>query len=130
MKRITQQIGAGVLVLSAFSYIFGRTILRDWITDDVGDWFLWSGAISLFALLWLKTGYVPADLKKAINQLSCLASLLLIVFGIWGLFTRAGQQAYPEMSALIPFYSIVAAIVLLVLLGIFNFIGRREKKQD
>ena len=129
MKRIIQWIGIGVLILSLFSYFFGRTILPGVVTDDVGDWFLWSGATSLFVLLRLKTSYVPADLKKAINQLTCVVIVLLCIFGVWGLFSGAGQQAYPEMSALIPFYSIVTAIALLVLLGVFNFIGRRKKQR-
>jgi uncharacterized membrane protein len=129
MKRIIQWISIGVLVFSVLSYIFGRWFLPGLITDDVGDWFLWSGAISLFGLLWLKMGYLSADVKKNINQLACAIILLLFVFGMWGIFTGGGQRAYPEMSALIPFYSLVAAIALLVLLGIFNFIGRKRRPE-
>ena len=47
-----------------------------------------------------------------------IISLALAIFGYWGLNTQAGYLAFTGMAGLIPFYALVAALIILILTGI------------
>ena len=54
-----------------------------------------------------------------------LASLAGLVFGWWGLETVAGRRQFDEMAGMIPFFTGIASLVLLVVAGILYYIANR-----
>ncbi|GHB68375.1 hypothetical protein GCM10008107_17310 [Psychrosphaera saromensis] len=68
---------------------------------------------------------------KTINTLSVLmllTGLALAIFGYWGLCTKAGNEVYPEMAGLIPFYSLLASLPFLLLAAIGAFVSYRKQR--
>jgi hypothetical protein len=128
MKKVIPQISFGVLLLSTLIYGVGRWALQNPITDDTADWFLWSGGISTLVLLVSKIGGVAISIRKCINAGIACAIIFFSAFGVWGLFSAAGQKQFPEMAGLFPFYALLLAGVLLLLLVIVNLVWRRRLK--
>lgn len=122
MKKIIPQISLGVLLLSALIYMVGRWLVRDPITDDTGDWFLWSGGISAMVLLFATTGRVPLNIRKSINAGAVCGIIFLLALGGWGLLTSAGKNQFPEMAGAIPIYALLLAGLIFLLLVILNVV--------
>ena len=126
MKKVIPQISFSVLLLSALIYGIGRWAVHNPISDDTADWFLWSGGISALVLLFSKVGGVPFNIRTCINAGTTCAIIFLAGFGAWGLFSSAGQKQFPEMAGLFPFYAVLLAGMLLLLLVIVNLVWRRR----
>jgi hypothetical protein len=129
MKNVIPQISFSVLLLSVLIYVVGRWLVRNPISDDAGDWFLWSGGISALFLLFSKTGGVPLNIRKCINAGTASIIVFLGAFGGWGLFSTEGQKQFPEMAGLFPYYALILAGILFLLLVIVNLVWRRKQKQ-
>lgn len=126
MRKIIPQISFSVLLLSALLYVAGRWAIQNPISDDVGDWFLWSGGISALALLFSTIRGLPLSFRNGINMGAFSTIIFLTAFGLWGLFSAEGQKQFPEMAGLFPFYALLLAGVLLLLVVIVNPIWRRR----
>lgn len=127
MKRIIPQISFGVLLLSTLIYGVGRWVVNDPISDDTGDWFLWSGGLAAAALLFTLTKDVPQGLRRGINITSAIGIVFLVILGAWGLLTPAGQLQFPEMAGMIPYLALAVAAALAVVAAIANLIWRQNK---
>ena len=114
MDKILLSLSTGVFLASALIYIFCRWIFSGLISNETGDWFLWSGSISLFIIAWSKS-----KLRDLGPMVLCIGS-----YDIWGLFTKYGQRQYSEMPGLIPFYFLITSIFLLII----NFKRRKSKR--
>ncbi len=128
MKKIISQISFGTLLLSVLIYVTGRWLVQNPMTDDTGDWFLWSGGISTLILVFTAIGGAPLSFKRGFNIGAISAILFLAPFGIWGLFTTHGQKQFPEMSGMLPFFALALAGILILLLVIFNLLWRRKAR--
>lgn len=126
MRKIIPHISFSVLLLSALLYIAGRWAIRNPISDDVGDWFLWSGGISALALLFSTVKGLPLSFRNGVNIGALSTIIFLTAFGLWGLFSAGGQQQFPEMAGLFSFYALILAGILLLLVVIANLIWRRR----
>ncbi len=126
MQKIVPQISFSVLVLSVLIYAIGRWAVQNPLSDDTADWFLWSGGISALVLLFSKTRGVPLNIRKCINAGTASAIIFLAAFGAWGLFSSKGKNQFPEMAGLFPYYALLLAGILLVLLAIINLLWRRK----
>ncbi len=133
MKSTLLQTSFIVFIFSAMIYATGRWIVRNLISDDTGDWFLWSGGVSAMVFIFSKIGEVSAklDVRRGINTAGALVLLFLSAFGGWGLLTESGKMAYEEMAGLIPFYALLLAGGIFILLVIFNLMwGMGSKKRS
>ena len=128
MKKTISQISLGVLLLSILIYVAGRWLVQDPMTDDTGDWFFWSGGLSLSILLLSTIGSISPNIQRGFNAGAISAILLLAPFGSWGLFTAQGQKQFPEMSGMLPYFALVFAGALLILLVVFNLLWRRTRR--
>ena len=45
--------------------------------------------------------------------------LALVLFGLWGVLTQAGQATFPEMDGMIPFFAGVAGVGCLGVAGVW-----------
>ena len=126
MKKMIPQISFSVLLLSVLIYGVGRWAVHNPLSDDTGDWFLWTGGVSALALLFSKVRGVPFNIRKCLNAGTACAIIFLAGFGAWGLFSSAGQKQFPEMAGLFPFYALLLAGILLLLLVIVNLVWRRS----
>ena len=124
MNKIIPQICLSVLLLSALIYAIGRWVVRSPMSDDTADWFLWSGGISAAVLLFLITKGAPLSIRNGINAGSASVIIFLAAFGAWGLLSRAGRNQFPEMAGLFPYYALLLAGLLLVVLVIINLVWR------
>lgn len=125
MKKLLPQISFSVLLISVLIYTVGRWIVRDPITDETGDWFLWSGGISVILLLFVKIRGVPINGRKSINIAAACALLFLLALGGWGLLTSTGKDQFAEMAGAIPIYALLLAGLIFLLLVILNVVWRR-----
>ncbi len=128
MKKLTPQFSFSVLLISALIYIAGRWIIRDPISDDIGDWFLWSGGISAMVLLLTKIGAVPIGIRKGVNASAGCVILFLLALGGWGLLTSAGKNQFQEMAGAIPIYALLLAGLIFLLLVVLNVVWRRTMR--
>jgi hypothetical protein len=126
MKKSIPQISLCVLFLSALIYVAGRWVLQNPMSDDTGDWFLWSGGIAAVVLLFAKIGGVPLDITKRINAGAASIIIFLAAFGAWGLLSAEGRNQFPEMAGLFPFYALLLAGILFLSLVIINLVWRRS----
>lgn len=53
-----------------------------------------------------------------------LLAIVGIVFGLWGLGTRAGRTAFDEMAGMIPGGSLIAGIALLFIVCVIAVVRR------
>jgi hypothetical protein len=127
MKKTITAISLGVLLLSMLIYVTGRWLAHTPMSDDTGDWFLWSGGLSMLIVLFTTISGVSLNIQRGLNAAAIAAILFLVPFGAWGLFTVQGQNQFPEMSGILPFFALVFAGVLLLLLAVFNGLWRRKK---
>ncbi|HTE13644.1 MAG TPA: hypothetical protein VK642_01075 [Burkholderiales bacterium] len=129
MRKIIPQISFIVLLLSVLIYVAGRWAIRNPISDDAGDWLLWSGSISALALLFSIVRGLPLSFRRGVNIGAICTIIFLAAVGTWGLFSTEGQKQFPEMAGLVPYYALMLAGILVLLLGITNLIwskgGRR-----
>jgi hypothetical protein len=100
------------------------------LSDDTGDWFLWSGGISLLVAAASKVNGVPVRIYSIINILVGMMILFSGVIGLWGLFAISGQQEFNGMAAIIPFYSLLASLIRLILLAILNLIWSVKRRRS
>jgi hypothetical protein len=126
MKRLIPHISLWVLLLSASIYVAGRWVIRNLMSDDTGDWFLWSGGISAVVLLYSKMGRVPVNIRACVNAGAASVSIVLAAFGAWGLFSAEGSKQFPEMAGLLPFYALLLAGTLFICVVIINVVWRRS----
>ena len=126
MKKIVPQISFSVFLLSALIYGVGRWVVRNPISDDAGDWFLWSGGIAAAVLLFTLLSGAPFNVRKSINAGTASLVVFLTAFGTWGVFSGAGQNQFPEMAGLFPFYALLLAGLFLVLLVIMNLLWKNS----
>jgi hypothetical protein len=126
MKKMIAPISLVTLLLSVLIYVSGRWMLQDPMTDDTGDWFLWSGGIATLILLLSAIGGVSLHIQRGFNAGAISAILLLVPFEAWGLFTAQGQKQFTEMSGMLPYFALAFAGVLLLLLVVFNLLWRRK----
>ncbi|MEQ1775038.1 MAG: hypothetical protein ABL891_14775 [Burkholderiales bacterium] len=124
MKKIIPQLSLSVLLLSTLIYVVGRWLVQDRMSDDTGDWFLWSGGIATLILLYFITKGMPVNIRQSINIATTTTILFLVAFGAWGLLSTAGQKQFPEMAGLLPFYALILAGILLLSLIIAHLIWR------
>ena len=129
MRKIIPQISLGVLLLSVLIYVAGRWAIRNPISDDVGDWFLWSGGISALALLFSTVKGLPLSFRNGVNIGAIATIIFLAMFGAWGLFSSGGQKQFPEMAGLVPYYALILAGILVLLLGITNWIWSKSGRR-
>lgn len=54
----------------------------------------------------------------------------LLGFSWWGLFTTAGQAAFPEMAGLLPFYAGGLGSTIIVLTGLISAIRRWRQRRN
>jgi hypothetical protein len=95
----------------------------------VADWFLWSGGISVVVLLFVGVTRIPITKRRGLNLVALALSFLLSVFGYWGLFTVEGNKQYEEMAALVPFFALLSAGAVLLVLLIVNLVWIKRKRQ-
>lgn len=64
-----------------------------------------------------------------ITAIACFAaSILLLVFGVWGIFSTPGQHAFDEMAGIVPFAAVLLSPVLaIVALTAWWFARRAER---
>ena len=129
MTRIVAQISFCVLVLSALTYGAGRWLVRNPMSDDTGDGLLWSGGISALVLLFSITQGVSLNIRRSINTGAACIIVFLAAFGAWGLFSSAGQKQFPEMAGLFPYYALLLAGILVLLLAAINLIWRKGSRK-
>jgi hypothetical protein len=127
VKKIIPQISFSVLLLSVLIYGVGRWVVQDPMSDDTGDWFLWSGGIAALVLLCFMTKGVPVNIRRSINIGTATTIIFLVAFGAWGLLSIEGQEQFPEMAGLFPFYVLILSGILLLSLVIANLIWRRSR---
>ena len=65
---------------------------------------------------------------KTASRIICIIAIALITFGYWGAFTRSGNKVYDEMDGFIPFFMLIAGIVLFLAFLILLLIRRRKAK--
>lgn len=127
MNKIILRSSLGVLLLSTLIYVVGRWVVPDAMSDDVADWFLWSGGIAALPLLYAAAKGIPPRFWYGINIASAITITSLVILGAWGLLTEAGQRQFPEMAGMVPFFALALAAALLVLTGIANLIWLKTK---
>jgi hypothetical protein len=123
--KILNLICLVIFSLSICIYLIGRVTVH-YLSDDNGDWFLWSGGISLAVLLWLRLRGVEYGTMRGINITAGAMILFFSCFGAWGIFTEAGRREFPEMSGLIPYYAILFSAAFLIVMIIANLIVKRK----
>lgn len=64
---------------------------------------------------------------KKIAYILIVLALPLVVWGYYGLFTKAGNKQYDEMDGMWPFFGLVGAAVL-VFISIILLIWQRMKR--
>jgi hypothetical protein len=68
---------------------------------------------------------------RALLALAVCVGLALMAWCGWGLFTKSGQAAYPEMAGLIPFYAgIGGAACLILAAGAYGFRCWRRNRNN
>ena len=127
MKKIIRSFSLCVFAISVAVYVISRMIFPYLISDDASDWFLWSGGVSIFILLSSRIPGIQSEIRLLINIVLGLAIFFCIAFALWGLFTTEGRQQYDGMSALIPFYVLLIAGALVIILIVANIIWRRVR---
>jgi hypothetical protein len=125
--KILNLICLVILSLSLSVYLIGRVAIH-YLSDDDGDWFLWSGGISLTMLLWLRLRGVKQGTLRGINIAAGAMILFFGCFGTWGILTEAGRREFPEMTGLIPYYAMLFSAAVLILMIIANLIVKRKIK--
>jgi hypothetical protein len=129
MNKTLHKILLGILLASSITYAIGRFFFPNIITDDVGDWFLMTGAISaLLYVLSLSVVRIPSPTRKTINVVSLASVTILTFFGLWGMFTDSGQDEYPELAALIPFYALLFSGGIFGMVLLFNIVWSLRRK--
>ena len=61
-----------------------------------------------------------------------LPAAALLAFGYWGFFTRAGNTRFDEMDGMIPYFALVAGLVLVCVslaLRVGSFITRKKERK-
>lgn len=68
---------------------------------------------------------------KTISIIILILSLAFGLFGCWGMFTQAGMKEYTEMAGLLPYFALLAGIILfiafLILLLVSTIIKKRRR---
>jgi hypothetical protein len=128
--RALNIISFGILLFSVTIYVGGRVIIEHGMSDDTADWFLWSGGISLVILFCLQVRRVKREavpgIMPGINIGLGVLILFFGTFGLWGIFTAGGRSEFPEMSGLIPFYTLLFSVALLIILIAVNLVLKRK----
>jgi len=66
-----------------------------------------------------------------LTSIACFAtSILLLVFGAWGIFSTSGQHAFDEMAGIVPFAAIVLSPVLAIVALIAWWFARRAERVE
>jgi hypothetical protein len=123
--KILNLICLVIFSLSIGIYLIGRVVVH-YFSDDDGDWFLWSGGISLAVLLWFRLRGVKHGTMRGINVTAGAMIFFFGCFGMWGIFTESGRREFPEMSALIPYYAVLFSAAVLIVVVIANLIVKRK----
>lgn len=55
-------------------------------------------------------------------------SVVCLVFGFWGYFTKTGAGYFDEMSGMIPFFALIFGAGLLIMSGLLWFFVKRRMK--
>ena len=62
---------------------------------------------------------------KLIAAILALLAVIGLIFCWWGLETAAGRRQFDEMAGMIPFFSGVASVVLLIIAAALFYFARR-----
>jgi hypothetical protein len=126
MRKIIISISLVVFAISMIVYVTGCIIFSYLISDDTGDWFLWTGGIALFILLLRARGIQP-EIRLVINILCGCVIFFCTAFGLWGLVTTEGREQFEGMGALVPFYALLTAGGIILMLIVANIIWRGRR---
>ena len=64
-----------------------------------------------------------------ITSIACFAaSILLLVFGAWGIFSTSGQHAFDEMAGIVPFAAVLLSPILAIVALIAWWLPRRAER--
>lgn len=66
---------------------------------------------------------------KAISRILLLVGFLCIIYGYWGAFTKSGNKVYDEMDGYLPFFILIAGMILVIAYVILAIIIRRKKRK-
>jgi hypothetical protein len=59
---------------------------------------------------------------KAIRAIIIVACCYGAGYGYWGAFTSSGNEEYEGMSALLPFYVMLASLGMLAIMGLYYLV--------
>lgn len=106
------------------AYIVVRIWFRQQINDDIADYILWVGSVSLsiFLILVIKDAEFSNVAKSRINTIGLLVALITGAFGVWGYFSSAGSKLFDEMDAMYPFFSLMGSVGIFVMLLFLNVV--------
>jgi hypothetical protein len=121
--------GGFISIILLLSYIAGRFLFPQLITDDVGDYFLWISSLCFICLIFIYlSGY---KIVKRLLKLSPVFNIIcgisiagLLVFGVWGMYTKQGHKHFDEMDAIFPFSALVIGFIVvavILFLNVFQF---------
>lgn len=66
---------------------------------------------------------------KTVARILLIVGIASIIYGYWGAFTRSGNKVYDEMDAYLPFFILIAGVILVIAFIILAIIMRRKNKR-
>ena len=69
-------------------------------------------------------------MMRVIALLLMCISMALAAFGLWGMFTEAGNRAFDEMAGMIPVFALEASLPVLVIALCLWYCGRSRVTKD
>lgn len=67
---------------------------------------------------------------KIVSRVLLILSIACIGYGYWGAFTQSGNNVYDEMDAFLPFFIMIAGIILFIVFIILFILAKRKGKSD
>ena len=75
----------------------------------------------------LYISFIKHSMKIA-SRVLLILSITCISYGYWGAFTQSGNKVYDEMDAFLPFFIMIAGIILFIVFIILFILAKRKEK--
>ena len=66
---------------------------------------------------------------KTAFRVLLIISIACIGYGYWGAFTQSGNHVYDEMDAFLPFFIMIAGIVLFIVFIVLVVLVKRKREE-